>query len=610
MYVNACHVRKWIILVLRKMAKLAIYRLIVVMIGSLLTINVGAQLRLQIEPALNEVQPAISDVGFRHNFKSRKDLFDYLQQVPVILQSKGYLSASIDSVAEKDTVFIAFLYLGKQYQWNELRIKPEDWPLLNTFGYEPRSFTTANIKTISALPIQIIDYYQNNGYPFAKVKLDSVQLVNDQISAALLIEKGALYKIDSISMHGTAKLSQHFLRQYFNLQEDGIYRKDVLNNIDKKLSELSFIQQSQPWNLRMQPTGYVLNFYLEPKRNNQVYALIGFLPSNQQNGGKLLLTVDANLLFRNAFGGGETIDFSWEQIQPKSPRLHLIFQQPYIFKSRFGLDLAFQLYKKDSSFLNIFGNVGLQYSLSNHQSIKVLLQTQKTNLLDVDTNNIRFKKRLPDIIDLNYLSIGIEYSYTTTDYRLNPRSGTEFSLTTAAGKKTIRRNNAITNIKDGSFNYNSLYDSLELDSYQLRLRMVAAKYFPLAKRAVFKTAIQAGLIQTPNYFRNEMFQVGGYRILRGFDEESIFTNRFAVATLEYRYLVNLNSYFFGFTDVGYTNYRSQQSPVSHTYVGIGAGMAFETKQGVFNISYAVGKRNDLRFDLRQSKIHFGYASFF
>jgi len=231
-------------------------------------------------------------------------------------------------------------------------------------------------------------------------------------------------------------------------------------------------------------------------------------------------------------------------------------------------------------------------------------------LLDVDTNTIRFSKRLPDIIDLNYLSIGFEYAYNNTNYRLNPRSGNEFLLTATAGKKTIRRNNAITAIKDGSFNYNALYDSLELDSYQLRFRMNAAKYFPLAKRAVLKTALQAGLLQTPNYFRNEMFQVGGYRILRGFDEESIFTNRFAVATLEYRYLIDLNSYFFGFTDVGYTNYKSQQTSVSHTYAGFGAGMAFETKQGIFNISYAVGKRNDLRLDLRQSKIHFGYTSFF
>ncbi len=592
------------------MAKLVIYRLMVLLIGSLLTMQLNAQLQLQIEPVEEKVDLSVLGIRLENNFKSRQSLFAYLEQLPVILQSKGYLSASIDSIAEKDTLIVAYLFLGKQYQWQEVNIQPEDWLLLNTLGYNVNSFKNADAKTISSLPLTIINHFQNNGYPFAKVKWDSIQIINEQVSGKLKIEKGPLYKMDSISMHGSARLSKNFLQQYFDLPADGIYRRDVLDNIDQKIVELQFIQQSQPWNVTMHPTGYTLNFYFDPKRNNQVDALIGFLPSNQQNGGKLLLTVDANLLFRNAFGAGETIDFNWEQIQPRSPRLHLIFQQPYIFKSRFGLDLAFQLYKKDSSFLNIFGNVGLQYNINTNQSAKVILQTQRTNLLDVDTNIIRFNKQLPDIIDLNNLNIGLEYSYINTNYRFNPRSGTEFTFSTTAGKKTIRRNNAITNIKDGSFNYNTLYDSLELDSYQLRLRMNAAKYFPIAKQAVLKTAFQAGLLQTPNYFRNEMFQVGGYRLLRGFDEESIFANRFAVATIEYRYLVGLNSFFFGFTDVGYTNYKSQQSSVSHTYFGIGAGMAFETKQGIFNISYAVGKRNDLRFDLRQSKIHFGYTSFF
>jgi hemolysin activation/secretion protein len=102
--------------------------------------------------------------------------------------------------------------------------------------------------------------------------------------------------------------------------------------------------------------------------------------------------------------------------------------------------------------------------------------------------------------------------------------------------------------------------------------------------------------------------VGGYRLLRGFDEESIYTNRYAVGTIEYRYLVGLNSNFFVFSDLGYsTNNIIHQS---NNYLGLGAGLSFETKSGIFNVCYALGKRNDLQFDLRQSKIHFGYVSIF
>ncbi|WP_315820083.1 hypothetical protein [Paraflavitalea speifideaquila] len=45
-------------------------------------------------------------------------------------------------------------------------------------------------------------------------------------------------------------------------------------------------------------------------------------------------------------------------------------------------------------------------------------------------------------------------------------------------------------------------------------------------------------------------------------------------------------------------------------MGLGLGMAFETKAGIFNISYAAGKRDDAKFNLRQAKIHFGYVNYF
>jgi outer membrane translocation and assembly module TamA len=98
--------------------------------------------------------------------------------------------------------------------------------------------------------------------------------------------------------------------------------------------------------------------------------------------------------------------------------------------------------------------------------------------------------------------------------------------------------------------------------------------------------------------------------LRGFDEESIFATYYAVSTLEYRFLIGLNSYLFGFTDFGYAGNNSFTEKTDHSYLGLGLGIAFETKAGIFNLTYAAGKRNDLALNLRQSKIHFGFVSLF
>jgi hypothetical protein len=50
--------------------------------------------------------------------------------------------------------------------------------------------------------------------------------------------------------------------------------------------------------------------------------------------------------------------------------------------------------------------------------------------------------------------------------------------------------------------------------------------------------------------------------------------------------------------------------LNNTFIGTGLGMAFETKAGIFNISYALGKRDDTNFNFHDAKIHLGYVSIF
>lgn len=140
----------------------------------------------------------------------------------------------------------------------------------------------------------------------------------------------------------------------------------------------------------------------------------------------------------------------------------------------------------------------------------------------------------------------------------------------------------------------------------------AAKYFPLGKaqRSTIKTAVNGGYISGSNIFRNELFQVGGYRLLRGFDEQSQFLSQYGIGTLEYRYLAGENSYFNIFTDGGWGKNAGRGANISYTYLSAGLGIAFETKAGLFNLAWAIGKRNDTHFNLRQSKIHFGFVNYF
>lgn len=229
----------------------------------------------------------------------------------------------------------------------------------------------------------------------------------------------------------------------------------------------------------------------------------------------------------------------------------------------------------------------------------------------VDTNLVKLTKTLPPNIDVSAANFGLNYEWLKTDYRLNPRSGNEIKLTITTGIKKLKRNNDILSIKDPTFNYATLYDSVKDRAYQFRVKLAAAHYFPVGEQGTFKTELNAGVFSSQNTFRNELFQIGGYRLLRGFDEESIYASGYTVATVEYRYRVGLNSFLFAFSDGGWVKNKYQQVDLNNNYISGGLGMAFETKFGLLNLSYAMGKRNDIKFNIRDaSKIHFGYVNYF
>lgn len=547
---------------------------------------------------------------FKTHFENIKQATEYLKQIPTLLHSKGYITASIDSVYSSTSQTQVFIFFGKQYYYGiitnskNLQLEKEvsiDFKFINS---------VFNFSEFQNQKHKIVEFYKNNGYPFSKVSLQNVVIINDTVKANLEIDKGAKYVFDSIRVFGNAKISKNFIHHYLNILPKSLYDESKLQKINQLIAELPFIENIQPWDMNMLNTGSIINLYLNNKRSNQISLMAGFLPSNQQINGKLLFTVDANLLLQNAFSTGEVIGIVWQQIQPKSPKLNIKFQRPYIFKSNYGIDVSFDLFKRDSSFLNINLLAGISFQISTKQKGKISFQNLSTSLINPDTLQVLVSKKLPDIIDVTTSKINVEFDKNTTNYKWNPQSGTEFKFSFGVGKRRLKKNIAFTQLKGSSFNYASLYDSLKLNTYQLKLNVLYHHYFKIKKLSVLKTALNIGWIQSPNIFRNELFQIGGNKLLRGFDDESVFTNLYAVSSAEYRWLVNKTSYIFSFLDVGYSKYDVQQTKYTNNYVGFGLGLAFETKSGYFNMSYAIGKRNDLPFSLKQAKIHFGYVSTF
>lgn len=530
-------------------------------------------------------------------FSNKNLCIDYLNIAYTNLLAQGYISASIDSMHTNDSTITAFMYVGKKYSFKKIQLPQE-----------VENIVSLTEKNIIELPQKLLAYYINNGYPFAKIGFDSVKFNNDNsIDATIKVDKGYTYNLDSIRLTGTVNLSSNFIEHYLKLQKGSLYNHHQLQHIDEKINSLSFIQTYKPTSILMLNKGYWVNLYLQPKKVNRFNAIIGLLPNSNANNSKLLLTVDANIFLQNVFAKGESISFNWQQIQPQSPRIDIGFTMPYIFKTNATFGVGFNLYKRDSLYLTVVANASAAFDVNNKTKFSIFIANTSTRIIQTDTASIIATKKLPNILDMNINELGVTHCYNINN-NINKHKGFEAMNSISFGQKKIKPNNTISNLKTNSFNYNSLYDSININSYQFKAKLYAAQYLPISKYSTLKLAANYGVIFSENYLQNQVFQIGGFKLLRGFDEENIFTKEYIVGSSEYRYAINNSSYFFSFIDGGFAKSITQNT--TYNYIGTGLGLALQTKQGILNISLAVGKRNDLPFNLRETKIHIGIINNF
>ena len=549
-------------------------------------------------------------------FSGKEACADFLKQefLPN-LRTKGFLEVSVDSLSEEDKITSAWVHLGNQYKWGSI-LFDSSLLLLASDQFERFKVKQGEVLTVAAL-VELQEAYlsilEDNGYPFAAVSIDSSFFINNQLHARMKAVRGPLYSIDSIHVEGRIKINKKFLVQYLNLGEGSVYSKKLLSLVSARIAALGFVRETKKWELMLTGTGAILNLFLEPAQSSRFNLLAGLMPTNQQLGGKLLLTGEAEMDLKNTFGGGENLFLNWQQIQVKSPRLQLGFTKPYLFNSNAGIDFNFNLLRKDSTFLTLNTRIGLSYEIKPRQIAKVFFQQYTSRLLDVDTTRVKQTRTLPPFLDATTSNIGVDFLYAATDNAFNPQKGVEFNFRLLSGIRKIKKNNAIVQLKQNGttpFDYAQLYDTVSLSSSQFRLTAQLNNYLKIGSQSTLKTGIQSGWLLGKQLLFNELFQIGGIKNLRGFDEESIFASGYAVATVEYRYLLARASYLFGFVDAAYVERKSIGGNFSGAYGGTGLGISLETKSGVFSLAYAVGKKPDLPVNLREAKIHFGFITLF
>jgi outer membrane protein assembly factor BamA len=547
--------------------------------------------------------------------KDSQSVASYSQDFFKKLYENGYWEASIDSTLSEGDSTTLFLHTGPPYQWIYLKNGNIEPTFSQTTGFREKSWIERPFQPEAFYKLQssFLKRAGELGFPFARIYLDSLLIFNGNISGNLFLEKGPFVQFEDLEVEGNLKLSKKFLARYLGIQESTPYNSTKVLKIKNRLAELPYVKVNHDPVVVFGGTSAKVGLVLDKKEASHFDFIIGVLPQNQETG-RLLITGSFTGEMQNQFGLGERIYANYEQLRPETRELNLAFNYPYVLQSPFGVDASFGLYKRDTSYLDINFNVGIQYLLEGGNYVKFFWQEFQSNLLTFDTSLVVNQKILPNPLDINRQDLGVELLWNKTDYRFNPRKGFYINLKVTAGLKTIRKNNQILSLQDpqdADYDFNQLYDTLDLSTYQGRWAADLAWYIPTFSSHTIKMGLRGSgiLSETPVYL-NEQYRIGGNALLRGFDEEAIFSTHYLISTLEYRILTGQNSYLFAFFDGAVTRNFTRDKNETDYPIGFGAGLTFETQAGIFGLSYALGRQQGNPIDFRAGKIHFGYVSLF
>jgi hemolysin activation/secretion protein len=188
---------------------------------------------------------------------------------------------------------------------------------------------------------------------------------------------------------------------------------------------------------------------------------------------------------------------------------------------------------------------------------------------------------------------GLALYKQTLDYLPNPSKGFSLLTDVSIGKRKSRQSDTSDVVTNTTF----------------RTEFKIDWFIPLAKRHVLRLANHTEFYIAPLFFQNESIRFGGQNSLRGFNEEEMRATTNSIFSLEYRFLVDQNSFAFLFYDQAWYENRTTDY-YNDTPLGFGVGFSFGTNIGTFSISYALGKQFNNPILFRDGKVHFGYIAYF
>ena len=542
----------------------------------LLGINLtfSQQLELKIAAKSNVNTAILQSIKYKKTHNNKPSILLEIDAIKEALSQKGYLKNELDSLYKKDSVYTAIFSLGLPFK--DISISYKKTPNLSFIKehaliYNDSTFTIA-WKSIKPFLNSLVNAYENKGLPFTQIKLVNIHFKNDKAFASLEISNTKQRTIDDIVIKGYTEFPQTFINHYLNLKTKSVFNSSKINIASERINNLNFVEEIKPPEILFAKNKTSLYLYLKKKQTNTFDGLLGFTSKKQGNG--LLFNGYLDINLNNVFNKGETLALLFKSNGNEQQKLNLKASFPYAFKSKMTPAINVNFYKQDTTFINVNANLEIQYPISYASKIGLSLnQESSTNLL-TSTNT--------DIQSYNTFYFGLSYTYSTfnKDNLFNEKFN--FNIHVLKGTKNI-----------GIVKEN-----------QTKITLTTSYLWLLNYKNAIYIKNNSAILNTSNYVTNELFRIGGYNSIRGFNEESIFATSYSILNLEYRHKTSKTDYFYTVSGFGF--YSNQLVTINSNLYSFGLGYLFSTKTGRLNLSYVLGKVKTKDLKIGDAKFHVNF----
>jgi translocation and assembly module TamA len=537
----------------------------------------------------------------------------YLNNLSWKIYDKGYLSAQFIIVNQINNIVEYELFVGNKYSIATFELNNElaDWK---------RELSLKKNQKISPKILNnecqnILKHLENNGYPFSQIKSEVQNATDSTVSLKLSLNLGSYYTYDSIKVEGSSKLSKEYLEQYLNVRKGLSYSENNVKQIDWLLDRLSLVKRTKSTEVYFVYNKIVLKLYIDERITDRFDGIVGFAPNSKaSNTNSLLLTGEVNLDLKNIARKGISFYTGWKSYLANSQQLDINGNVPFVFKTPLFIGASGQIAKFDSLFLDTRFDLQIGIIKGGNRKWSLKYGQTASSLLSVDTTAIRNSRKLPANNPFQITRYGIGLDWNLLDKVSNPTKGYLLSAEAYIGVRTLLRDNKIDQVLFYSANYPlgiSIYDTIKKKQTRGEIFLDQQFFFSITKNTTLVFRYLGNYLISENIYFNELYKLGGFSSLRGFDERSIFASSFSMINIEYRYLINNESFAGLYFNGAYTenNFKSSLSKFSDYPFGFGASVQLNTGRSLLKMSYALGGSSNQPMALRTAKVHFGIINY-